>query len=192
MLLGALVFAIVLLTKGNAGAVNISKICGPNAFFEQEGDVNVGFVVEDCRESQGQLDTTLASSAVWTIERLNFLEYTAPVKLGISVYRVCTKRDYLNAVFQLYRSNDQDRLLGIFGHEFDEGIGGLCDVLGINRKVVVQYYEFLVKTAVKVLVALDWKENITVIAPNEYILKEFYRVTRRDWLCVKNAVTFSR
>lgn len=42
----------------------------------------------------------------------------------------------------------------------------------------------------KLMEVLEWKENITVVASNSDVLREFYKYTRKQWMCVRSVLDF--
>lgn len=157
-----------------------------------EGDIKIGFLINSCNNSTSKLYVnTLINAAITTTERLNALEYTKPFKLGISVYEVCDDMEYYKAIFGLFRENDEKALVGLITlKQVPTKIQGFCEVLDIPRKLTNKFWVPLIKASVRLLEALKWNENITVISPNQIVLQEFYKYTRRHWMCIRKAYIY--
>lgn len=166
---------------------------GVKQIFSIEGDVNVALVVNTCRNFSDAVPyqiQTLISSTVWTVERLNFLSVLAPLKLGIGVYEVCTEGDYYKTIFDLYQQ-DEEYLLGIISNEnLNEKVLQFCEVLNVRTAVTYRYQGYLMTSSIKLLNALGWSENVTVLAPDENLLREFYRYSKREYICVKDCLIY--
>ncbi|XP_018574058.1 protein bride of sevenless [Anoplophora glabripennis] len=166
---------------------------GVRQIYAVEGDVNVALIVNSCRNVSDVVPyqhQTLMSSAVWTTERVNFLGILAPLKLGIGVYEACTEGDYYKTIFDLYQQ-DEEYLLGVISDtNLNEKVLQFCEVLEIRTAVTYRHHEYLMKSSIKVLSALGWNENVTVLAPDKNILREFYRYSRREYVCVKDCLVY--
>lgn len=178
---------VLVVASGAIGASAMKQI------FSIEGDVNVALVVNTCRNATDAVPyqiQTLISSAVWTAERVNFLQILAPLKLGIGVYEACTEGDYYKTIFDLYQQ-DEEYLLGIVSNaNLDEKVLQFCEVLDIRTAVTYRYHGYLMKSSTKLLIALGWFENVTVLAPDENLLREFHRYSKREYICVKDCLVY--
>lgn len=166
---------------------------GVKRIFAIEGDVNVAVIVNSCRNASDVVPyqhQTLVSSAVWTTERVNFLQILAPLKLGVGVYEACSESDYYKTIFDLYQQ-DEEYLLGIISNtNLNEKVLQFCEVLDIRTVVTYRHHEYLMKSSTKLLSALGWSENVTIIAPDKNILREFYRYSKREYICVKDCLVY--
>lgn len=186
-----LVFASVLgvsLQVARRGGV---KNCQKQFDFESRGDLNLGFIVKECDHSELILAKSTIHSAIWLTHQLNRLNYTGQLKLGISAFTACQERGYLDAVFKIYQHSNDRLYLGIItDQQLPSKVDKLGKVLDLEYKTTARYWNVLVKVSVKLLSVLEWKENITVVAPSKEVLDEFYRCSRRESMCVKKGIIF--
>lgn len=174
-------------------SINKKSTCDvTNLVRATDGDLKIGFLINSCNNSTNKFYVnTLINAAITTTERLNTLEYTKPFKLGIAVYEVCEDMEYYKAIFSLFRENDEKALLGLIGlKQAPAKIQDLCDVLDIPRKLTNKFWVPLIKASVRLLETLNWNENITIISPNQNVMQEFYKYTRRRWMCIRKAYIY--
>ncbi|KAJ8920169.1 hypothetical protein NQ315_011830 [Exocentrus adspersus] len=172
---------------------------GAEPIFSSEGDVYVAVILDgdSCRNSTTDLIPyrlqTLASSAVWTTHRLNFLQVLTPLKLGFDVYEACTESDYYKIIFDLYQEEEAGSkyLLGVVtdGNP-SEKVSQFCEVLDVRILSSYKYQGNLVRASVKVLSSLGWAGNVTVLAPDDNLLREFYRYSKKEFVCVKDCLVY--
>lgn len=165
------------------------KSCGQEASFVLRGELNLALLVRECNSSEIVHTRSLVTSAIWTTERLNFMEYTAPLRLGLSVYKVCKESDYYNAVFKAFVKQEDTVLLGVISDKkFSRKLEEFGGVLGVDHEVTTKYWNYLVKASVRLLGALELQENVTVVASREDVLMEFFRQSRKEWVCVRHCI----
>lgn len=172
---------------------NRKQTCEPtNLIYSTDGDLKVGLLINDCRNTSDKSHiNTYINAAIFTRERINSLEYTKPFKLGLSIFEVCNERDYYKSIFELFKQNDERFLLGIINLlKLPAKIDEFCNVLDVPKTYTTIFWLPLVKSSIKLLNILNWKENVTVISSNRYLMDEFHRYTRREWICVKKAFIF--
>ncbi|XP_049823383.1 protein bride of sevenless isoform X2 [Aethina tumida] len=166
------------------------------ALYKDSSDVNVVLMVNGCRNRTSDVSfntQSLVNAAIWTTQRINFLEVTNPLKFGLSVIQTCTQKDSINAVFNMYNSSEENYLVGLISEErLDLQVEELSDVLGIKTTTLPKVYKHMVKSAVEFLGMMNWYQNVTVIVDNERILSEFYTFTTRKFICVNNYFTLRR
>lgn len=179
-----------MLFLGFCGCVKVeSKSCGQDAVFALGGELQLALLVRECNSSEIVHTRSLVNSAIWTTERLNFLEYTAPLRLGLTVFKVCEESDYFDALFKIFNSNEGSITLGaISDTKFSGKLKEFVGVLEMDYEVTTKYWNHLVKASVRLLVALELQENVTVVASREDVLMEFFRQSRREWVCVKQCI----
>lgn len=163
-----------------------------NLIYSNDGDLKIGLLINDCNNSSDKSRlNTFVSSAIFTKNRINSLNYTKPFKLGLSIYEVCYERDYYKSIFDLFKQNDVKYLLGVVNLiKVPRKIDEFTKVLDVPMKYTNTFWLPLVKGSIKLLNLLNLKTNVTVISSNYNVLQEFHRYTRRDWICVKKALMF--
>lgn len=157
--------------------------------FAFEGDLQLTLLVRECNNSDVAYARTLVNSAIWTTERLNFLEFTAPLSLGLTAFKVCEENDYYNALFQVFAAAPETLQLGVISdRKFSDKLKRFAGVLELEYEVTTKYWSYLVKAAVRLVDALDLQENVTVVASREDVLMEFFRQSRKHWVCVQHCI----
>lgn len=158
-----------------------------------EGDVNIGVLVKNCQSSNDAIPfkiQSMISAAIWTTQRINYLDLLTPLKLGAEIYEICNETDYINTIFELYK-NHEHRLLGLItGEKFSDKVLQFCNVLNIKVTKTSKYESFLVKASIQFLNALGWIDNISIFAPEEHVLDEFFSYSRREFICVKDCMVY--
>ncbi|XP_050499671.1 protein bride of sevenless [Diabrotica virgifera virgifera] len=163
------------------------------AVLEVEGDPAIAVLVEDCRNESEVIPfrkQALVSTAVWTTERVNFLEYLAPMKLGLKVFEICTEAEYFKSVFDLYNQNETFILGIVTEKKLNDRLVKFGDLLDLRTIPVPHQYGFLIKAAIKLLSALGWVENVTILAPEETITSEFYKHSKSSFICIKECIIY--
>lgn len=178
---------LVLVVASNAiGAGGVKQIAAV------EGDVEVALVVHTCRNSSDLVPyklQTLVSTAVWTTERINYLSMLPSLKLGLKAYEVCSDQDFFKVIFDLYQQDDY--VLGVISDaSLNEKVLQFAEVLETRTAITYRYYSYVIKASLKLLSALGWSENVTVLAPDENVLREFYRYSKREYVCVKDCLVY--
>lgn len=168
------------------------EYCGDEVkkVYDSPGLLRLGLLLRQC-SSLTPKGLTRANSAIWTTKQLNHLNYTQPYSLGLSIFRVCTRQDYYRAIFELFKKvgNGDAFVLGVVSDEEPvEDLGRFGEALGVPVSVAEDYGEGLVRASVKLLVALEWRENVTVFAEKGEILEEFEELSRTFWICVENFI----
>lgn len=171
----------------DAKAQNVTKVFGFG------GDVSVAVIFDGCGNSSEDLNysqRTIASSAIWVTERINFLEILFPLKLGLSVYKTCSELDLLKTVFDVYE-NDVPYTLGLVTtKETSEKVKTFSNVLGIKTKRKRKYYSYLIRAAVQFLNILGWRSNVTLVTTDEHIVDVFYLHSKKVRVCISECYIF--
>ncbi|KAF5307897.1 hypothetical protein FQR65_LT06464 [Abscondita terminalis] len=158
----------ILVNFGLVSAISNRSVCSVNSVYDLYGDLNVALIVNECA-NLSPISWTYVNSALWMINRLNTENFTSPLSLGLTVYQACGEDDTYNVVYDIFaKRHDRYFLETYLSQPIDNNI---------NRFV-------------KLLQALDFKNNITVYAENELDLQKFYALTRAENICVKNGVVF--
>ncbi|XP_008199173.3 protein bride of sevenless [Tribolium castaneum] len=158
--------------------------------FKKDGDVNVALILHnDCNSTTvlTQQEQSLVNSAIWTVHQLNYSEI---ITFGLSIYKACNEKEEYQTVFELFQKQDENFLLGLISTSLKPQIRKLCDALDLVIQATVKCPTPLVEASIELLKRLNWIENVTVIAPNEFILNEFAIISRKKWICVRDFVTY--
>nr|XP_023029103.1 protein bride of sevenless [Leptinotarsa decemlineata] len=170
----------------------IAKSDGVKQVLRLEGDVKVALLLENCRNDTEAVPyrlQSLVSSSIWTTERINFLGTLAPLKLGLSVYETCTGSDYFKTIFHLYESDDY--LLGLVHEDrLDDKVLKFCEALDFRTRPTARFRGFLLKAGIQFLSTLGWVENVTVFAPDDDVMKEFYLHSKAEFICIQECVVY--
>ncbi|XP_050314654.1 protein bride of sevenless [Anthonomus grandis grandis] len=163
----------------------IASTAKSSHIFSFHGNVSVAVILHDCDESStlSYTQTTLLHSAIWTVERINFLETVHPLKMGLSLYRACTDLDYLKTIFEIFQ-NVGITVGVVTDHPFSDKVRKFSEVLGLRTKVRKRFDTYLVRSAVQFFDLLGWKDNITLITPQEHIIDMFYFYTKKKRMCL--------
>lgn len=182
------VILINLLTVNSAFVNNSeSSACNVNQVYNIEGQIRIAIVLNECANST-PISWTYVNSAIWTVERLNFLNFTYPLSLGLSVFQTCTEADYYNPIYKIFKQDDEGLILGALSTEnFPPKIVQFGNLLDVHLEVINKYRTFLAEATVKLLVTLDLTENVTVYSEEREVLQKFYKFTREEFICVRNA-----
>lgn len=163
-----------------------------NILHESDGDLKLSFLLEDCSENlpvESNLGRTYVNSAIWTIERLNLLQTTSPLTLGLSVYQTCNDSDVYNSLFHIFQQHENSYQIGIVNIKpFSRSLIEFCKALDIKTKYVHKHWKPLIKAAVELLALLNWKQNVTILSEYKEILQDFYKYSRRQWICVEQII----
>ncbi|KAJ8940608.1 hypothetical protein NQ318_004804 [Aromia moschata] len=180
-------FVVLVSALGAASSDGVRRIVGIS------GDVNVGLLVENCRNASDVVPyrvQTLISSAVWVTERVNYLGSLSPLKLGLGVYETCAESDYYKTVFDLYQQ-EEEYLLGIVSDKILSGnVLKFCEVLGVPAQVTSRDRRHVLEASVQLLRALGWTENVTVLSPDENLAREFYRYSKKESICIRDCILY--
>lgn len=175
---------VVILTDTTAGVKKVADI---------DGDINIAILVKNCQSSNDSIPFTVQSkisTTVWTTQRINYLQLLAPLKLGVEVYEVCNETDYFKTIFEIYQL-EEEHLLGLISSEkLDDKVLKFCEVLNIKVTKITKYESFLVKASIQFLNALGWVDNVTVFAPEEHVLDEFFGYSKKEFICVKECMVY--
>ncbi|KAG5898753.1 hypothetical protein JTB14_010963 [Gonioctena quinquepunctata] len=173
-------------------SVIITETDGVKTVLEVEGDLKISLLLDHCRNSSEAVpfkQQSLVSTAIWTTQRVNFLEILSPLKLGLSVYEICSESDYIKTIFDLYES--ENYLLGVISERrLSEKVLKLCDVLDVRIRETSKNHGFLLEAAVEFLGAIGWVENVTVLAPDENVMQEFYLHSKAEFICIQECVIY--
>lgn len=157
--------------------------------FAFEGDLQLTLLVRECNNSDVVYARTLVNSAIWTTERLNFLDFTGPLRLGLTAFKVCEENDYYNALFKVFAAKAKTLQLGVISdRKLTDKLKQFAGVLELDYEVTMKYWSYLVKASVRLVDALDLQENVTVVASREDVLMEFFRQSRKHWVCVQHCI----
>lgn len=158
--------------------------------FVLNGELKLTLLVRECNSSEIVHTKTLVNSAIWTVERLNFLEFTTPLRLGLTVFKVCDESDYFNALFKTFVDSKATLQLGVISDRnlITNKLREFGGVLEMEYAVTKKYWSCLVKASVRLLDALELQENVTVVASREDVLMEFFRQSRKQWVCVRHCI----
>ncbi|GJQ80385.1 boss [Trypoxylus dichotomus] len=163
-----------------------------NILYESEGDIKISFLIEDCSENlavESNLGRTYINSAIWIVERINLLQTTSPLTLGLSVYQTCNDTDVYNTLFHIFQQHEYIFHLGIVVIKpFSRSLIEFCRALDIKTKYVYKHLKPPVKASVELLALLNWKENVTILTQYQEITHDFYKYARKEWICVKNII----
>lgn len=163
--------------------------CEVEKAFESSGLLRLGLLLRNCDSELSPKGRTDANSAIWTTKQLNHLNYTQPYKVGLTVFKVCSEQDYYNAIFEIFKSRRREFVLGVLSdQQLNENVEKFSDTLKLPVSVLEDYNELLVRAAVKLLVSLDWRQNVTVFSERKKILEEFRELSRTHLICVGNFI----
>ena len=162
--------------------------CEPVVLFESKGDVKLGLLVQDCaQDSPSTLN--VANAAVWVTERLNLLQSTSPFVLGLTAVKVCDEMDHYIAIFQLFRRDEEEFLLGIVTtRSLSAKLEKFREALGVRVRPIDNNWTHVLRASVDFLSASNWRENVTILAQSKDVLKEFNRSTKGGRICVRRSM----
>lgn len=164
--------------------VSSSSQCDVQTIYKSDGDLKIAFILNECSENSTTLQNTIINSAIWATQRLNYLEST-PFKVGLNIYQTCSEKEIYNSIFSSFQQDDESYLLGLISiKNLPEKLKSFCNVLNVRCMVKSTYYEDAIRASVNLLEVLNWNHNITVITPDDYILKEFNVLTKIKGICV--------
>lgn len=169
------------------------KTFGVKKIAATDGDVNIAVLIKNCQNSSATIPftvQTMISTTIWTTQRINYLQLLAPLKLGVGIYEVCNETEYFKTIFEIYQQ-EEDRLLGLISSDkLDDKVLKFCEILNIKVTKMTKYESFLVKASIQFLNALGWVDNITVFAPEEHVLDEFFGYSKKEFICVKECMVY--
>lgn len=154
-----------------------------------KGDVNIAVILNHSvcyQESHHR--KTLVNSALWVVERVNFLNLLQPLKLGLTVYDSCSETDYFKAAFDVYLTNlnSSNHTLGIVTEtSLDEREHRFSDLLRLKTRKIRPNSSYVVKAAVYFLQTLGWRSNVTLITTEERFVDLFYLHAKKSKVCLK-------
>lgn len=158
--------------------------------FRKDGDVNVALVLHnECDSTKVLTDSeqSLVNSAIWTLHQLN---YSDQISLGLSIYKSCNESEEYQTIFEIFQKQDENFLIGLITTSLTTQIRKICDALDLIVQPIVKCTTPLIKASIELLKSLNWVENVTVMAPNQKILNEFSKISRKKWICVKDFVMY--
>ncbi|XP_044267098.1 protein bride of sevenless [Tribolium madens] len=158
--------------------------------FRREGDVNVALILHnDCNSTTvlTEQEQSLVNSAIWTVHQLNYSEL---ISFGMSIYKTCNEKEEYQTIFELFQKQDENFLLGLISTSLKPHIRKLCDALDLVVQPTVKCPTPLVKASIELLERLNWIENVTVIASNEFTVNEFSIMSQKKWICITDFVTY--
>ncbi|KAI4461635.1 metabotropic glutamate receptor [Holotrichia oblita] len=163
-----------------------------NTIYDTAGDLKINFLLEDCTENlpvESSLGRTYINSAIWIIERLNLLQITTPLTLGLSVYQVCNDSDVYNSLFHIFQQHYHSYQVGIVNVKpFSRNLIDFSKALDIKTSYVHKYRKPLIRASVELLTLLNWKEDITLLTQYNELVQDFYKYSRRQWICVQRLI----
>nr|CAI5824417.1 unnamed protein product [Callosobruchus analis] len=161
---------------------------------EIPGDLTIALLVKTCHNSSVDLipyhTNSLVSSAMWVVERLNYLEHTTPLTLGLKVYEICEEIDFFKSIFDLYQAENDYLLTVVSEDTLSEKMLNFCEVLDVRSSSIARCSKLLVKTTVEFLNAMGWVENVTVFGPDEFIMEEFSSYAVKQSVCVMDLIIY--
>lgn len=172
----------------------VAKTIGLNPVQEVKGDIYIAVLLKNCPNVTESSPVpfelqSLASSALWTSQRINFLELLSPLRFGIGIHEVCNGTDHFKTIFELYQK--EEYLLGLITDErLNEKLLQFCDILDIRSTSVNRYNSFLVKASIQFLSAMGWIENVTIFVPDEHVAGEFFSYSKKEMICTKECVLY--
>ncbi|XP_030761832.1 protein bride of sevenless [Sitophilus oryzae] len=161
----------------------------PRKLHSVEGDVNIAFLYQNCEN--GSLDAnrnSLIHSALWTVQRINYLELLSPLKLGLSIYQTCSELDFLETLFEIYKTDENYTLGIITTRKINKQIGKFARSLDLRIKSVKKEYESVIKASMMFLKKLGRDHEVTVMTTEEKSLEAFYGQSRRLRVCLKEFI----
>lgn len=170
---------------------NTKELCDIQPVYSVKRDLNIGIVLNECKDSRQYaiLEDTLVNSAIWTINRLNQLDLTVPLKLGLTIYKACTTLDVYGSFYNLFHNNFDSYLLGVVTlKELPNKIKSLSTVLDINTKTKSEHISHLLKATLSFIEASDWHRNFSIITSTEEIAEEFISLSRNKNFCVFSSI----
>lgn len=170
-----------------------AKIQAVSPVLEVEGDPAIAILLENCRNDSEVIPyrkQSIVSTAIWTTDRINFLEYLVPMKIGLKVFETCTTNDHFKTVFDLYSQNETYYLGIITDRKLNERFLKFDDLLDLRTIAISTQYNFLIKAAIKSLSVLGWTNNVSVLAPDEQIVSEFYKLSKPVFVCIKDCIVY--
>ncbi|CAH0555459.1 unnamed protein product [Brassicogethes aeneus] len=155
--------------------------------YSDPSDVNMALILNKCNSATPYSTHSVVNSAIWTTQRINFLEITSPLKFGLTVIQTCSQKENMNTIFNLYNSSDEHYLVGVISEErFDDKTSRFSDILDIQRKVIPKIYKAIIKSTVEFMSMMNWFENVTVTVTSERFLSEFYTYATRKFICINS------
>ncbi|KAF5278350.1 hypothetical protein FQA39_LY05839 [Lamprigera yunnana] len=156
--------------------------------YELQGDLNLGFILNECSNTSSS-SWTYANSAIWTISRLNYLNFTSPLRMGLKIYQSCTEDDSYDILFDMFKNRNLRYFLNVFSNRYlGDGVSQFGNVLNIHLTAMSTYHTWALRAAAKLLSALNYRNNITVYMENDHLLSEFYAITRNEDICIKSGI----
>ncbi|KAL1495084.1 hypothetical protein ABEB36_010558 [Hypothenemus hampei] len=164
-----------------------------NRIFNVQGDVSVSVILnkdncKNCSDGLTQNERTLINSAIWTVERVNFLQILKPLKFGLSIYESNREVDILKSLLESY---DSDTCLGaVFLQEIGDKANKFSTLLQLSTKRKLPTDRFLVRAAVNFLIFIGRTYNITLLTTKEEVVDLFYYESRRNNICLDECYIF--
>lgn len=156
-----------------------------NKLHHSEGHLRIAFFLA-CRNNT-KVEKTRINSAIWTIDRINSLDFT-PYKLGLSVYKTCEEKDLYKAIFELF-SQDDSLLVGVVSvDEVPLKIKKVFADLGVRYLKKYSIDTEMFEGAVSFLKLANWRQDISVIGFDEDVVDGFGRLSRDEGVCIKENV----
>ncbi|KAK9730301.1 7 transmembrane sweet-taste receptor of 3 GCPR [Popillia japonica] len=156
------------------------------------GDLKINLLLEDCTEDlpvESSLGRTYINSAIWIIERLNLLQITTPLTLGLSVYQICNDSEVYNSLFHIFQQHHYTYQVGIVNVKpFSRSLIDFCTALNIKTNYIQKYRKPLIRASVELLTLLNWKDNITLLTQYKELVPDFYKYSRKQWICVQRLI----
>ncbi|CAH1140510.1 unnamed protein product [Phyllotreta striolata] len=161
---------------------------------EVERDINIALLLNNCRRNDSEAipfdKQSLVSTALWTIERINYFESLAPLKLGLQVYEICTEQDALKFYFQLYENRDSYVLGTVNEKKLSTKLNKFADLLEIPTVAVTHLLDVLIKAANEFMRGVNWTENVTVFAPDKALMSQYFKLSKSASICVKECYIY--
>lgn len=164
------------------------KLDSVKEVFRKDGDVNVALILRNKCNNTATLtenEQSIVNSAIWIAHQLNYSEVLFEHNFGLTVYKTCNENEEYETLFHLFQKRKEEFLLGIITtSKFSLKVRKFADALDLNVKGIVKCSQPLIKASVALLSALKWFDNVVVVAPDENIINQFSKLSKKEWICV--------
>lgn len=155
-----------------------------------EGQLKIALILNECTLSN-RTSKTYANAALWLANRLNALNYTHPLRLGLSVRGVCSQDDYYDSIFKVYKESSKFIFVSSLASDnLPEKVLQFQKILGVNFGTLVKHTLFAIEACIGLLQVLDFRNNVTVYSDDRDILQQFYELAHENLICVQNGIIF--
>lgn len=152
--------------------------------YTSKSSLKIGLLLSTCQENSTTLLQTYKNSAVWVIQRLNYLEAT-PFTLQLNTYESCMKSDVYNDLYDVLKRENDSFAVGVISvAPLPEKAKKICDAIDVTCASKGAYTDDIVKAAVSFLDTFSVDRFLTVVAPDEDILEELGTLARLKGICI--------